>query len=140
MQVIGAAWYLLSLDRVITCWRSQCKLEDGMNGPLCQPEFFYCDHFNQPDLLRWSNVTNVFKNCDPDGGIFNYGIFKIALTNDIFGTHFSKKYFYCLWWGFQNLRYVLYVPHENKQCLHVCVSLVRIYFGGLEFSSLFHFS
>ncbi|KAG6508222.1 cyclic nucleotide-gated ion channel 17-like [Zingiber officinale] len=102
-HVIGASWYLLSLDRVITCWRSQCKLEDGMNGTLCHPTFFYCDQFSQPDRLRWSTVTNVFQSCDPDGSIFNYGIFKIALTNDIFGTHFSNKYFYCLWWGFQNL-------------------------------------
>ncbi|XP_074590904.1 cyclic nucleotide-gated ion channel 17-like isoform X1 [Curcuma longa] len=32
-----------------------------------------------------------------------YGIFKNAITNGALSTEFIKKYFYCLWWGLQNL-------------------------------------
>ncbi|THU66334.1 hypothetical protein C4D60_Mb05t13060 [Musa balbisiana] len=57
------------------------------------------------DRQRWAKSTKVFDNCDPNNAntTFNYGIFQNALTNEAFSTEFIKKYFYCLWWGLQNL-------------------------------------
>ncbi|XP_057460001.1 cyclic nucleotide-gated ion channel 17-like isoform X2 [Actinidia eriantha] len=67
-HVLGAAWYLLSVDR------------------------------------KWANTTMVFKNCDPGNSItFKYGIFENAVTKDVVSSSFIEKYFYCLWWGLQNL-------------------------------------
>lgn len=57
-------------------------------------------------------MTPVFNNCDASSNTtsFQYGIFKNALTNEALSTEFIKKYFYCLWWGLQNLRYYKFFP------------------------------
>ncbi|KAG6526027.1 hypothetical protein ZIOFF_016001 [Zingiber officinale] len=78
LQVLGASWYLLSVERQTTC---------------------------HPDHEAWAQATQVFGNCDANNPniTFNYGIFQNALTNEALSTEFIKKYFYCLWWGLQNL-------------------------------------
>ncbi|WOL13871.1 cyclic nucleotide-gated ion channel 17 [Canna indica] len=103
-HVLGASWYLLSVERQTTCWKSECRKENGTSGPSCRPRYLDCDYLRQPDRQNWVNATQVFSNCDPNNNItFNYGIFAIALTNEAPSTQFIKKYFYCLWWGLQNL-------------------------------------
>lgn len=53
----------------------------------------------------WINGTKVFQSCDPDGDItFKFGIFEKAVTKQVVSSTFFQKYFYCLWWGLQNLR------------------------------------
>lgn len=52
----------------------------------------------------WQNSTQVFGSCDPDNNsVFDYGIFANAVTQNVVSTEFLEKYFYCLWWGLQNL-------------------------------------
>ncbi|KAJ8500891.1 hypothetical protein OPV22_011443 [Ensete ventricosum] len=104
-HVLGASWYLLSVERQTTCWKSECRKENSTDGPSCAPRFLDCSSFNEPARHDWSDLTNVFHNCDPsnDNITFNYGIFESALKNGAFSTAFIKKYFYCLWWGLQNL-------------------------------------
>ena len=53
----------------------------------------------------WENTTNVFQNCNPESNNFNYGLFENAVTENVVFSNFIEKYFYCLWWGLQNLRY-----------------------------------
>ncbi|KAM0943360.1 putative cyclic nucleotide-binding domain, potassium channel, voltage-dependent, EAG/ELK/ERG [Dioscorea sansibarensis] len=102
-HVLGAAWYLLTIERQTTCWKSQCKQEKNMT--FCEPRFLDCDFLSQKDGQNWVKVTNVFTNCDANNDSigFDYGIFKQALVNDALSAEFLKKYFYCLWWGLQNL-------------------------------------
>ncbi|KAH7674872.1 Potassium channel voltage-dependent EAG/ELK/ERG protein [Dioscorea alata] len=102
-HVLGAAWYLLTIERQTTCWKSQCKQEK--NRTFCEPRFLDCDFLSQKDQQNWAKVTNVFTNCDAnnDSISFDYGIFQQALVNDALSAEFLKKYFYCLWWGLQNL-------------------------------------
>lgn len=104
-QVLGAAWYLLSVDRYTSCWKSICRDEE--NSTKCVSRYLDCDTFDLDARKTWANITSVFKNCDPNGDstTFKYGIFENAVTKDVVSSSFLEKYFYCLWWGLQNLRY-----------------------------------
>ncbi|XP_058067862.1 probable cyclic nucleotide-gated ion channel 14 isoform X2 [Magnolia sinica] len=104
-QVLGASWYLLSIERQTTCWKSECQKEiEFPNGTKCDFDFFDCDTLNKPNRMNWANNTQVFLNCNPGNNIdFKFGIFADALTKNIVSSKFIDKYFYCLWWGLRNL-------------------------------------
>lgn len=100
-HVLGAAWYLLSLDRYTSCWKSICKNETSSAN--CS-DYLNCFSFNDDGRKTWARSTNVFKRCNPDNDIdFKYGIFENAVTKNVVSSNFFEKYFYCLWWGLQNL-------------------------------------
>ncbi|XP_056166312.1 cyclic nucleotide-gated ion channel 17-like [Syzygium oleosum] len=101
-HVLGAAWYLLSVDRYTSCWKSICRKE---KSPIkCVPEYLSCDDFD-PDRQRWASITNVFQSCNPNDNTstFNYGIFENAMTKNVVSSNFVERYCYCLWWGLQQL-------------------------------------
>ncbi|CAB4266564.1 unnamed protein product [Prunus armeniaca] len=101
-HVLGASWYLLSIERYMTCWKSECRKE--FSPMKCFLGYLDCGNFNNDDRRRWMNSTQVFSNCNPENTIdFNYGIFENAVTKNVVSTEFLQKYFYCLWWGLQNL-------------------------------------
>ncbi|CAN6477549.1 unnamed protein product [Victoria cruziana] len=105
-HVLGASWYLLSVERLRTCWRIECSMENGnLHTPQCDPYFLDCSSFGLPERRMWVNVTHVLVNCDADNsGIkFHYGLFADALTDHVVSASFIEKYFYCLWWGLRNL-------------------------------------
>ena len=101
-HVLGAAWYLLSVDRYTTCWKSFCKKEHDPEN--C---FLYLDCTSLNIKLReiWANSTSVFSSCDPsnDNINFKYGIFENAVKKHVVSSNFIPKYLYCLWWGLQQL-------------------------------------
>ncbi|KAL3532913.1 hypothetical protein ACH5RR_006434 [Cinchona calisaya] len=101
-HVLGAAWYVLSIDRYTSCWKSECRKE---KGPVkCVLRYLDCDTPNSSDWQAWTLGTNVFGSCDPNGNTtFKYGIFENAVGKNVVSTGFVQKYFYCLWWGLQNL-------------------------------------
>ncbi|KAG0470461.1 hypothetical protein HPP92_017161 [Vanilla planifolia] len=103
-HVIGASYYLLTIDRQTTCWKSECRLENGTTGAPCQTKFLDCEFTSYIDQ-NWANNTSVFANCNAsnDSISFAYGIYQKALATGALSTNFVKKYFYCLWWGLQNL-------------------------------------
>jgi cyclic nucleotide gated channel len=100
-HVLGAAWYLLSIDRYTSCWKKFCKEESKSTN--CSLKFLDCDTFIPNDRKIWENTTNVFQNCNPESNNFNYGLFENAVTENVVFSNFIEKYFYCLWWGLQNL-------------------------------------
>ncbi|KAG7033986.1 Cyclic nucleotide-gated ion channel 17, partial [Cucurbita argyrosperma subsp. argyrosperma] len=100
-HVLGATWYLLSVDRYTSCWKSFCRKKE-YNTLECNLTFFDCDTFNHNDRDTWANSTLVFEKCGPKG-IFKYGIFGQAMSKNVVSSSFIEKYFYCLWWGLQNL-------------------------------------
>ncbi|KAJ8750987.1 hypothetical protein K2173_016168 [Erythroxylum novogranatense] len=101
-HVLGAAWYLLSLDRYASCWKSACRKEKDQL--ICLPKYLDCDAFDHDDRKIWANSTSVFSNCNPNNNIsFDYGIFELAMTKNVVSSKFLEKYFYCLWWGLQQL-------------------------------------
>ncbi|CAA0821367.1 Probable cyclic nucleotide-gated ion channel 14 [Striga hermonthica] len=101
-HVLGASWYLLSIERHATCWKSACM--DEYKSTRCSLRFLDCSTLSHGDRGMWVNSTLVFNKCNPDDtSYFNYGIFGNAVANDVVSSQFLEKYFYCLWWGLQNL-------------------------------------
>ncbi|XP_075477172.1 putative cyclic nucleotide-gated ion channel 14 [Primulina tabacum] len=101
-HVLGASWYVLSIERHATCLKSACRNE--LNSTGCSLSFLDCGTLNHTDRSQWVQSTLVFRNCNPGNTtFFNYGIFGNAIGNNVVSSKFLEKYFYCLWWGLQNL-------------------------------------
>ncbi|ONI27600.1 hypothetical protein PRUPE_1G095400 [Prunus persica] len=100
-HVLGAAWYLLSIDRYTSCWKSFCKKE--VSSTKCSLSYLDCDNFNSKGYQTWAHSTKVFENCNPANNNFKYGIFESAVAKNAVSANFITKYFYCLWWGLQQL-------------------------------------
>ena len=98
LQVLGAFWYLFSIERETTCWQSACG-----NRTDCIHASLYCldDHLRFKQFLNDSCPIQT-----PDTTRFDFGIFLNALQSGIVESmDFPRKFFYCFWWGLQNLRY-----------------------------------
>ncbi|KAL3622379.1 putative cyclic nucleotide-gated ion channel 7 [Castilleja foliolosa] len=102
-HVVGALWYLLAIERKDTCWDIACR-----ETPGCTPIDLYCAH-EVSNLEVWLNMSKTYiePKCmidDDNKSPFKYGIYAQALTSGVLESeHFVSKYFYCLWWGLQNL-------------------------------------
>ncbi|XP_057540050.1 probable cyclic nucleotide-gated ion channel 14 [Amaranthus tricolor] len=101
-HILGAAWYLLSVERYSSCWKSACRHE---KSPIeCRLKYLDCSTKDDPERIIWANSTRVFSICDPNANsTFDYGIFQNAMLKDVVSDNFMDKYFYCLWWGLQQL-------------------------------------
>lgn len=95
---------MLSIERHATCWKSVCKDE---SSPIrCSLAYMDCGTLNIENRQIWANSTLVFTSCDPQNStVFDYSIFANAVGKNVVSSDFVEKYFYCLWWGLQNLRY-----------------------------------
>ncbi|KAK2974034.1 hypothetical protein RJ640_006226 [Escallonia rubra] len=102
-HIVGAFWYLLSVERNDTCWYEACK----GNG-TCKRGFLYCGNQDMKGYDSWRSISDSVLNetCSVDA--FDFGIFEQALSSGIVSSkNFLSKYCYCLWWGLQNLRTIL---------------------------------
>lgn len=109
LQIVGAFWYLLAIERNDTCWQTTCS-ENG-----CNKNFLYCGNQNMEGYSAWQKRSeSVLKSqCSADNGnpTFDYGIFSSAFSSGIVSSKkFVSKYCYCLWWGLQNLRWLNLLP------------------------------
>ncbi|KAK7351010.1 hypothetical protein VNO77_10130 [Canavalia gladiata] len=97
-HVIGAFWYLFSIERETTCWQDACR-----RNSTCNTADMYCDHHQ--GLGKISTFLNA--SCpiqDQNTTLFNFGIFLDALQSGVVeSTDFPQKFFYCFWWGLRNL-------------------------------------
>lgn len=99
-HVLGACWYLLSIERQEACWRSVCNSEK----PSCQYGYFDCHKVEDPNRESWFKFSNITSLCDPNNvSSYKFGIYADAVTFDVTTAPFFNKYFYCLWWGLKNL-------------------------------------
>ncbi|XP_071734877.1 protein CNGC15b-like isoform X2 [Rutidosis leptorrhynchoides] len=98
-HVLGACWYLLSIERQESCWKSVCLMEDK----ICKDTFFDCGSFGDVNRQNWFQSSNVSNICVPTNGFYQFGIYGEAITSDVTSASFFNKYFYCLWFGLQNL-------------------------------------
>ncbi|XP_019189063.1 PREDICTED: cyclic nucleotide-gated ion channel 1 [Ipomoea nil] len=95
-HVLGAFWYLFSIERETTCWQRAC----GSSSP-CRQASLYCggDHTTFKTLLNESCPIDT-----PNTTRFDFGIFLDALQSGVVESRdFPQKFFYCFWWGLQNL-------------------------------------
>lgn len=101
-HITGAIYYLLSIERQITCWNQQCLAESS-----CNLGFISCDNAGLSSYLGWKSKTKIFYNCDATANSsqlqLDYGMFSNALTKGAVSTSFLEKYFFCLWWGLLQL-------------------------------------
>ncbi|XP_061946839.1 probable cyclic nucleotide-gated ion channel 16 [Populus nigra] len=102
-HVLGAIWYLASIQRQHHCWNIQCKNERNRT-PACISPFLDCSAKDNPARQAWLTTTNLLTNCDAQNDEnFQFGMFAEAFTNHVAEASFIDKYFYCLWWGLRNL-------------------------------------
>ncbi|KAK4400610.1 Cyclic nucleotide-gated ion channel 18 [Sesamum angolense] len=99
-HVIGAVWYLMSVERVFSCWKQYCLLETS--GVACKPDYLDCSSSGY-EYDRWYKSTQIFKKCSGRSNEFDLGIFANAVSDDVPSAAFIPKYFYCLWYGLKNL-------------------------------------
>ncbi|KAL1204532.1 putative cyclic nucleotide-gated ion channel 14 [Cardamine amara subsp. amara] len=135
-HILGSAWYLLSIERQATCWKSECHKEFV---PLqCVTDFFDCSStLHRPDRDSWQNVTVVFSNCDPSNDIqFTFGIFADALTKNVVSSPFLEKYLYCLWFGLQNLSSYGQNLSTSTSVLETMFAILVAIFGLVLFALL----
>ncbi|XP_030493640.2 probable cyclic nucleotide-gated ion channel 16 [Cannabis sativa] len=105
-HVVGACWYVLSIQRQYQCWKQECDKEINFtHSPSCQPKFLDCKNMGDPERRFWLQRTQVLSSCDAlnDANNFEFGMFADAFTSEIASSHFIEKYFYCLWWGLRSL-------------------------------------
>ncbi|KAL6276135.1 hypothetical protein ACE6H2_019736 [Prunus campanulata] len=98
-HVLGACWYLLSIERQEACWRSACDLENT----FCEYDYFDCHQSQDPKRKSWFQSSNVTNLCNPDEGSYQFGMYGDAVTYNVTTSSFFNRYFYCLWWGLRNL-------------------------------------
>uniref|UniRef100_A0A453P4I1 Cyclic nucleotide-binding domain-containing protein n=4 Tax=Aegilops tauschii subsp. strangulata TaxID=200361 RepID=A0A453P4I1_AEGTS len=97
-HVLGALWYLFSVQRQEACWREACNLE----GPMCRTEFFDCNTVSSNRTI-WYELSNITRLCTPDNSFYQFGIYAEAFNYKLTTSAFTQKYFYCFWWGLKNL-------------------------------------
>nr|POF10987.1 cyclic nucleotide-gated ion channel 1 [Quercus suber] len=105
-HVLGALWYLLSIERETACWLIACQKQPG-----CVGSSFNCDDqsLGNRTFLTDSCPINTPNTTDMP---FDFGIFRDALQSGVVHSKdFPQKFFRCFWWGLRNLR----LPREMKK-------------------------
>ncbi|XP_065868302.1 cyclic nucleotide-gated ion channel 1 [Euphorbia lathyris] len=96
-HVLGAFWYLFSIERETTCWKKACDKNN------CDRDSLYCGSH----LFNSSSKPFLDSFCPVESAnetVYNFGIFLDALQSGIVASNdFPKKFFYCFWWGLRNL-------------------------------------
>ncbi|KHN18240.1 Putative cyclic nucleotide-gated ion channel 18 [Glycine soja] len=143
-HVTGATWYLSSIGRQFSCWKTQCQLENKSHTLSCFSSYLDCNSLNLPDRQYWLNITHVISRCDAKSKInikYKFGMFADAFLNDVVTSSFKERYFYCLWWGLrnlssygQNLDTTTYLP-ETLFCIVLCIAglvLFSLLIGNMQ--------
>lgn len=94
-HVLGAFWYLLSIEREFACWRHAC------HGKSCAKASWYCAKGTRADKDFLANACPIQNE---DKQAFDFGMYLNALNSNVVQSRdFIQKLFYCFWWGLQNL-------------------------------------
>ncbi|EPS70473.1 hypothetical protein M569_04287 [Genlisea aurea] len=95
-HVLGAAWYLLSIERQESCWRHVCN---AVESPDCRDGYFDCRRVGDAARKTWFRSSNITRMCDPDA----FGIYADAVSSGVVSAEFFDKYLFCLRWGLKTL-------------------------------------
>ncbi|XP_052188060.1 cyclic nucleotide-gated ion channel 1-like isoform X2 [Diospyros lotus] len=129
-HVLGAFWYLFSIERETTCWREASK---NKNQTLCADLSVFCrGNLGYKTFLKESCPIET-KNATA----FDFGIFYTALQSGVVGsTDFPKKFFYCFWWGLQNLSSLGQNLETSTYVWEICFAVFISISGLVLFSFL----
>ncbi|KAJ0989331.1 hypothetical protein J5N97_007687 [Dioscorea zingiberensis] len=92
-HVLGAFWYLFSIERMYSCWRGACLQNK------CPTASLYCYGKKSMGNGHITDKCPIKENSE----IFDFGIFFPALKNVVETRNFFPKLVYCFWWGLRNL-------------------------------------
>ncbi|KAG2611973.1 hypothetical protein PVAP13_4KG253200 [Panicum virgatum] len=99
-HVLGAIWYLLSIQRQDSCWRQKCR-----NNTTCAADAasLYCGAVHKNETYAFLKTVCLLG--DPPNNLPDpvFGIYAPAIKNISKSRSFFTKLFYCVWWGLQNL-------------------------------------
>lgn len=100
-QVLGALWYLLSIERETACWHITCQKQPG-----CVGSSFNCDDHSLGNHTFLTDSCPIHTPNTTDMP-FDFVIFHDALKSGVVHSKdFPQKFFQCFWWGLRNLRFV----------------------------------
>ncbi|WJX80378.1 hypothetical protein P8452_63387 [Trifolium repens] len=133
-HVIGANWYLLSVESQVRCWRREMN-----NDSLFHASYLGCGPRNER-VFPLLNSTCIFVDPDEikDTKTFNFGIFSDALQSLVVDstTKFAQKFFYCFWWGLGNLSSLGQNLKTSTYLLEIAFAIFIAIFGLVLFSLL----
>lgn len=107
-KVLGGFWYILSIQRVMMCFRQQCN-GNTLCNPLsytCPREICHSAYKNSCDG-NYSTMKVDFSDCKDMNGDFAYGLYAFAIPV-IFETNNIVQILYSNLWGLMALRYVTF--------------------------------
>lgn len=127
-HVLGAFWYLFSIERETTCWQKACgKNATCING-------LYCDD------KRSGNNPSLSVSCPvkvENKALYDFGIFLPALQSGVVESNdFPQKFFYCFWWGLQNLSSLGQNLQTSTYVWEICFAVFISISGLVLFSFL----
>lgn len=126
-HVMGAFWYLFSIERETTCWKQACD----QNG--CNRSSLYCED-SPHTVYEFLNTSCPIQT--PNTTLFDFGIFLNALDAGVVqSTDFPQKFFFCFWWGLQNLSSLGQNLKTSTYVWEICFA-VFIAISGLVLFSL----
>ncbi|CAH8381054.1 unnamed protein product [Eruca vesicaria subsp. sativa] len=127
-HVFGAFWYLFSIERKTVCWKQACRRSK------CIIDSLYCK--------SGTSGNNTFLNgycpvLEPNTTSFDFGIFLGALDSGVVESQdFPQKFFYCFWWGLQNLSSLGQNLKTSKYIWEICFAVFISISGLVLFSFL----
>lgn len=136
-HVFGAFWYLLAVERKDSCWEEAC-----VSSGKCNVKFLYCGHDDTQEYRDWKNISQsvLGPNCtntDDKKSVIDYGIYGNAVESGVIDSErVMSKYFYCLWWGLQNLSTLGQGLETSTYPLEVGFSIVIAISGLILFALL----
>ncbi|PSS03948.1 Cyclic nucleotide-gated ion channel like [Actinidia chinensis var. chinensis] len=94
-NVVGAFWYLLTIERQDRCWNDVC-------AENC--DSLYCESGTEANTFLNDSCRLLEPNEIKNPEDFDFGIFLDALKSRIVEERdFPRKFFYCFWWGLRSL-------------------------------------
>ncbi|KAK4277535.1 hypothetical protein QN277_015522 [Acacia crassicarpa] len=130
-HVVGAFWYLFSIERETTCWHDACL----RNTTTCNKAYLYCD--TSQGLSSIATFLNASCPIVEDSEKFNFGIFLDALQSGVVESRdFPQKFFYCFWWGLRNLSSLGQNLGTSTFVWEICFAVFISIFGLVLFSFL----
>ncbi|XP_047157964.1 cyclic nucleotide-gated ion channel 1-like isoform X1 [Vigna umbellata] len=134
-HVVGAFWYLFSVESRVRCWRRRLK----NNITSYHESYLSCgsDNSTIQSLLHHScPVTDPENIIDLEA--FNFGIFIEALKYRVVesSTDFHHKFFYCFWWGLRSVSSVGQGLETSTYVGEIIFAISIAVFGLVLFASL----
>ncbi|KAK6250713.1 hypothetical protein SCA6_004718 [Theobroma cacao] len=128
-HVLGAFWYLFSIEREYTCWKDACR--NSSTG--CPPDSLSCP--GDSSVSAFLNQSCPIQT--PNTTLFNFGIFLDALQSGVVESKdFPEKFFYCFWWGLQNLSSLGQNLETSTYVWEICFAVFMSISGLVLFSFL----